>query len=245
MASLYDRIGRVRDRLRHPRANRPGDGDCLRALCDHAKILRAKRKNTGNPWDVADKSITVQSGKAKYQIADVRFGTPLAVLTTDSSDPSHIQRLIPFFTPQNLAFNWGLPNDIGTSLNYYGSDHSAERVAFYWSNGVPYLEFMPIPQASATYLVRFLVGDSIDAMSLGDPLSLGEVGDSLAEVRAALSLLPFADYEDSEKTNEARREALAKTLIWEQGLLDDQFTADALIHTGSSVGQLWSPEGDY
>lgn len=238
MASLYDRIGNIRDRLRHPRANRPGDGDCLRSLCDHVKILRAKRKNTGLPWDLADKTINVISDKAKYQITDTRFGTPLAVLTTDDSDPFHIQRLIPFYSPQNLAFNYGLPGNITW-------DDHAERVAFYWSNGTPYLEFLPTPRANATYLLRYVIGNSVDALSLSDPLSLGEVGDTLAEVRAALSLLPFADYNDSEDVNMAKREALAKTLIWEQGLLDDQYTADVLIHTGSTIGQLWSPEDDY
>lgn len=186
------------------------------------------------------------SDKAKYQINDTRFGTPLAVLTVDDSNSQHVQRLIPFFSPQNLAFNWGLPSDIGSAvISYDGSTHSAERVAFYWSNGTPYLEFQPTPKTNATYLLRYVIGNSVDAMSLSDPLSLSEVGDTLAEVRAALSLLPFADYDDSEDVNMAKRESLAKTLIWEQGLLDDQYTADVLIHTGSTIGQLWSPEQDY
>src|SRR6266404_5190583 len=162
MPSLYERITSLRDRLRHPRANRPGDSDCLRSLCDHTKLLRAKRKNTGLPWDFADKKINIVSGKAKYQINDERFGAPLAVLTIDDSDPGHFQRLIPFFSPQNLAWHWGLPNDIGTSAYDWDASHSAQRVAFYWSNGVPYLEFQPLPKANAAYLLRFVVGDSVD-----------------------------------------------------------------------------------
>jgi hypothetical protein len=246
VASLFDRIGNVRDRLRHSRANRPGDGDCLRALCDHTKILRAKRKNTGLPWDLADKKIYTVSDKAKYQINDVRFGTPLAVLTIDDSNPSHFQRIIPFFAPQNLAFSWGLPSNVGSFVyNWDGSTHSAQRVAFYWANGVPYLEFQPTPQASATYLLRYVVGNSVDAMSLSDPLSLGEVGDTLAEVRAATSLLPFADWDDSESQNKEKRIALGTTLNWEDGLLLQQYDADVMIHTGSTIGDLWSPEESY
>ena len=246
MASLYDRITSLRDRLRHPRANRPGDGDCLRSLCDHVKLLRAKKKNTGLPWDFADKKINVVSGKAKYQINDERFGSLLAVLTVDDSDPSHFQRLIPFFSPQNLAFNWGLPNDIGTyTTNWDGSNHSAQRVALYWSSGTPYLEFQPTPKASCTYLVRFVVGNSVDAMSLSDPLSLGEIGNTLCEIRAAISLLAFADYVDDRSENTERRKELGTTLNWEEQMFDKQFTDDALIHTGSTIGQLWSPEEDY
>lgn len=246
MASLYDRVGSCRNRLRHPRANRPGDGDCLRSLCDHTKILRAKRKNTGLPWDLADKKIYVVADKAKYQIGDVRFGTPLAVLTSDDSDPSHFQRLIPFYSPQNTAWNWGLPNDAGTfTYNWDSSNHSAQRVAFYWSNGVPYLEFQPIPKASCVYLLRYVIGNSVDAMSLSDPLSLGEVGDTLAEIRAAKSLLEFADWEDSEKENVARRQRLFITLSGDEQLFDQQYTSEVLIHTGSIIGSLWSPEDDY
>lgn len=246
MASLYDRIAAVRGRLRHPRANRPGDGDCLRALCDHAKILRAKRKNTGLPWDFADKKINVIPDKAKYQIADERFGTPVAVLTKDDSDPGHFQRLIPFFAPQNLAFNWGLPNDIGTyTYSWDDSNHSAQRVAVYWDNGVPYLEFQPVPKASATYLLRFLVGNSVDAMSLNDPLNLSEVGDILAEIRSAISLLAFSDWVDDREDNTERRKELGFTLDWEEKLCDKQFADDAMIHTASTMGTLWSPEEDY
>lgn len=243
MPNLYDRIGAVRDRLRHPRANRPGDGDCLRSLCDHIKILRAKRRNTGNPWDFADKKINVQAGKVKYQISDTRVGVPFAVLTVDDANLNHYQQVIPFFCPQNLAFDYGLPTNIASgTVGFDGSQHSATRVAFYWSNGVPYLEFQPTPMASCTYLCRFVVGDSVDMSSLAESLSLGETGDALAEVRAAISLLPFADYVDSEKENMAKRESLAKTLSWEQGLLDDQFTSDALVPVGSSVGHLWMPD---
>jgi hypothetical protein len=243
MANLYDRIGAIRDRLRHPRANRPGDGDCLRSLCDHLKILRAKRRNTGKPWDFADKKINVQANKAKYQVGDNRVGVPFAILTLDESNPNHYQRLVPFFSPQNLAFNWGLPNNVATwNVNFDGSTHSAERVAFYWSNGVPYCEFQPTPALPATYLFRFVVGDSVDMMSLAEDLSLGEVGDTLAEIRAAFSLLEFAEWEDNKTENKELRTGLGITLDWEEKLAASQFDAAALIPIGSNVGQLWMPE---
>lgn len=243
MASLFDRIGNVRDRLRHPRANRPGDADCLRALCDHTKLLRAKRKNTGRVWDYADKRINVLPNKAKYLVNDIRFGTPLAVLTIDDANSQHFQRIIPFYCPQNLAFNWGLPMDAGAYVsNLDGSNHSAERVAFYWASGVAYCEFQPIPRSACTYVLRFVVGDSVDAMSLSDPLALGEVGDSLAEVYAAISMLPFSDYEDDQDENREKRKELGTTLDWEGKMLNEQFMSSALIESGSTLGHLWMPE---
>lgn len=127
-------------------------------------------------------------------------------------------------------------------MNYDGSYHSAERVAFYWSNGTPYLEFQPIPKMNCTYLMRFVVGSSVDALSLSDPLSLGEVGDLLTEVRAATSLLQFAEWDDDEARNEKKRLGLGTTLDWEDKLLLQQYDADIQIHTGSNIGQLWMPD---
>lgn len=241
--NLFDRIGSIRDRLRHPRANRPGEGDCLRALCDHLKLLRAKRRNSGRPWDFADKKINVQANKAKYLVGDSRVGIPFAVLTIDEGNPNHYQRLIPFFAPGNLAFDWGLPTNIAEwNVNFDGSTHSAQRVAFYWANGQLYCEFQPVPAQNSSYQVRFVVGDSVDMMSLSDDLSLGEIGDALAEIQAAISLLPFADYDDDEKINAAKRESLAKSLVWEQGMFDKQFTDGVLTQTGGSLGNMWLPE---
>lgn len=243
MSNIFDRIGSIRDRLRHPRSNRPGEGDCLRALCDHLKLLRSKRRNSGRPWDFADKKINVQADKTKYLVGDTRVGIPFAVLTIDDSNPNHYQRLIPFYSPANLAFDWGLPNNIAEwKVNFDGSTHSAERVAFYWANGQLYCEFQPLPKLNATYQIRFVVGDSVDIMSLADDCSLGEVGDTLNEIQAAISLLPFADYEDDEKINTAKREALAKTLTWEQQMFDKQFTDGVLMQTGGSLGNMWMPE---
>jgi len=102
-----------------------------------------------------------------------------------------------------------------------------------------------MPQAAADYLCLFVVGDSVDVMALSDPLAMGEIGDTLSEIRAAISMLPFADYFDDRALNTERRKELGTTLDWEEKLFDKQFTDDALIHTGSTMGQLWSPEDDY
>lgn len=243
MLGLFDRIGSIRDRLRHPRANRPGEGDCLRALCDHLKLLRAKRRNSGRPWDFADKLINVQPDKAKYLVGDTRMGIPFAVLTIDASNPNHYQRLIPFYSPGNLAFDWGLPNNIAEwKINFDGSTHSAERVAFYWANGQMYCEFQPLPKLNATYQIRFVVGDSVDMMSLTDDLSLGEVGDALVEIQAAISLLQFAEWDDDMSLNKEQRTGLGTTLDWEQKMFDKQFTDGVLTQTGGTLGNMWLPE---
>lgn len=82
-------------------------------------------------------------------------------------------------------------------------------------------------------------------MGLSDPLAMGEIGDTLSEIRAAISMLPFSDYFDDKAQNTERRKELGITLDWEEKLFDKQYTDDVLIHTGSTMGQLWSPWDDY
>src|SRR5713101_7152445 len=118
--------------LRGPRSNRPSELPLLNSVLLHIKILRAQRRHSVNAWDYDTVPINVKQDKSVYEIPDPRFSRPLAVLTIEPNNPNHIQRRIPFYAPQNLAFNWGWPMDIGSWIvNYDGSVHSAERVAFY------------------------------------------------------------------------------------------------------------------
>jgi len=228
--------------LRGPRANRPGELSLLNAVLLHIKILRSQKRHTDNAWDYDSLPISVKAGKSVYEIPDPRFGRPLAVLTIDPANPNHIQRRIPFYSPQNLAFNWGWPMNIGAWIvNYDGSVHSAERVAFYWKSGVPYLEFQPIPFLPCTYLLQFSVGDAVDVMELTEEVTLGEVGNSLVEIRASRSLLPSSAWEDDEKLNEARRKEIGTTLTMDETLLAKQFEAEALVNDGTTIGRQWSP----
>lgn len=236
-------MGRVRTTwLRGPRVNRPNELDLLDAVSLHTALLRAQRRNTGNAWDYATVLINAQQDVSVYEIPDKRFGRPLAVITVDDANPNHIQRRIPFFCPQNLTFDWGWPMDIGSWIvNYDGSFHSAERAAFYWQSGVPFLEFQPIPKLACDYLIEFTVGDSVDIMSLQDDLNLGEVGNKLIELRAAQMLLPNAEWEDSKEQNTARRGEITLALEPSIKLCADQFLADALIGNEQTHGRQWTP----
>lgn len=247
MPSIYQRMSTVRAVwLRGPRVNRPGDLQLLHAVSLHTKILRAKRRNTGNAWDYATVNVNVRPDKAKYQINDTRFGRPLAVITVDPANPQHVTRRIPFFTPQNVNFDWGWPADAGSWIaNYDGSFHSAERVAFHWEDGWPYVEFLPTPKLNATYMVEFSVGDSVDVMSLTDELHLGEIGDSLVELRAARTLLPSTEWEAMDaKANVERRREIGTTITMDEPLLMEQFQADALIGSEQTMGRQWSSIND-
>lgn len=240
MPSIYQLMSNTRRRLRTPRAQRPSDAEVLQQVCSHTQNLANHLQNTGNAWDFHDTVIGVVPSVDTYQIGVNNFGKPLAVLTSDSN-PAHFQRIIPFYCPQNLVFDWGLPQNWGAyTVSYDGSNHTAQRCAFFWRSGVPYIQFQPIPLLSCQYLVRYSVGAWVDAASLSQEPSLPQYHD-LIECRAARSLLPFTEWDDDESRNQNRRKELALTLTADGGMFARQFEAGALTQTGPVLTNRWYP----
>lgn len=182
-----------------------------------------------------------------YQITVANFGTPLAVLSYDPTNPTWIARLIPFYTPQNMPFDWGQMQN--AAWNYTpgdGSNCTAQRCAFYWKQNIPYVEFLPIPQAVAQYKIRFLLSAAgVENMALAqEPLQSDDC--DLVEVRSALALLAITEWQDpttkdGRSYNAERRRDLSQTLQGEEAELRRQFEIGALITTGPHMQTRWNP----
>lgn len=224
-------------RLGDPRANRPGLAQVLNQVCTQTRIVLRHYRNTSNPFNFNDLTVTVVPNLATYQINAADFGTPLAVLSYDPTNPSWIARLIPFYQPQNMPYDWGLPQSAAYGFTPYdGSNCTAMRCAFYWRDNNAYIEFQPTPVLSANYRVRYLqnaAGVGTDALT-ASPLVAEDC--DLVEVRAALALLAITEWNAPDKEGRAynaeRRRDLAQTLAGEEAELRRQFEAAALITTG-------------
>lgn len=240
-ATILQLCSRTRGRLRNPIANRPSDGDVLREVCSHARVVSKHRRNTGKAWDYRSLLLTVEGGEGEYLITESSFGKPFSVLTRDDNNPAHIQRLIPFFEPENVNFDWNLPSDAGYYLypTADGSLHSAQRVAFYWNKGKPYVKFNPIPQYPCDYEIYFTPTDPVSGLALTSSLPHDEDSD-LIEIRAARSLLPFAEWSDNEETNQSRRKELGITLTTDESLQARQFEVDVLTTHTSPISTRWT-----
>lgn len=247
MASIYEMTNSVRTRLGDPRAGRPGEFQLLQQVCTHTRTLFRHKRNTSNPWNFNDLVLSVTPNQTTYQITVADFGTPLAVLSF-STLPTWIPRLIPFFTPQNMPFDWGLPNNIAANwwLPPDGSQCTALRCAFYWRDNNAYIEFEPVPKLQAQYKIRYLqnIAGQVGQMALTQEPLLSEDCD-LVEVRSALSLLPLTEWNSPDKPadrayNAERRRDLAASLSAEERELTRQFEAAQLITTGPRMSWRWS-----
>jgi len=234
-------INNVRDRLMQPMSQRPSDRQVYRALRDHIQNLYNKLSNTGHTWEEYELTVSVSSNQSDYQLNDARLGKPIIVFTKDDSDPAHIERVVPVFELQDLNFNWNLPNDIGNSLIDWNGKHSAWRIGYYRRNSVPYLRFKPAPQQSAEYRVMYVIGNWADNAALADEPVLSE-HHHLIEIRAAISLLPFAEWDGNEDANNRRQQKLALSLKNDEMNFAGEFELYSRSLHGQMMNERWSPE---
>lgn len=239
-------MNNVRLRLGDPRANTPNNAVVLHQVCSHARTVLRHRRNTGNVWDFADAIVDVNQGEDTYRINATDFGTPLAVITKDDSNPNHITRIIPFYCPQNLAFDWGQPKNFGAYLiNVDGSFHSALRCGIFWRANQPYIQFQPEPYLSCQYVVRYTKSANGVEIAALDTEPVQSEDCDLIEIRAARSCLPMTEWDDGSNAqgraaNAERRRSYAESLTMDEQLAQRQFDAAQLITTGPRIHTRWS-----
>lgn len=247
--NIYDLMDNVRLRLGDPRSGRPGDQALLNAVCTSIRTIRRHQRNTSNPFNFADTIVDIQPDEAVYSLTSTAdFGTPLAVLTWDPTNPNWVARLIPFFKPQNMPFDYALPNNAGQwgfGWTGDGSNCTALRCSFYWNDQTPFIEFLPVPAFQCQYKIRYLQSaNGINDLALTEEPISNEDAD-ICEVRAALSLLAVTEWNapdspNGRAANAERRKDLSDTLQGGERELRRQFEAAQLITTGPRTTVRWS-----
>lgn len=247
MPDLYALCSNVRLRLGDPRANKPGDFQVLHQVCTQIRTIKRHQRNTSNPWNFNDLTIQVVANQDVYQINAADFGTPLALYTYDPTNPAWVARLVDFYLPQNMPFDWGYQQNAAWAFTPWdGTNCTAQRCAFYWRDGNAFVEFQPLPQLAATYRVRYLQSANgvNDAALTSSPISNEDA--DLCEVRSAIALLPLTEWDapqtkDGRAANAERRRDLTLSLSAEERELTRQFEAAQLITTGPRTTVRWNP----
>ncbi len=235
-------------RLGDPRSQKPNYLQVLNTVMTQTRTVKRLKHNTGNTWDYNEVIVETSPQESVYQIVSADFGTPLAVVTYAPELMTWIPRRIPFYTPQNLPLDWGLPNQLASNafLPSDGSYCTAQRCAFYWRNNAAYIEFVPTPLWPASYMIKYLQNSSgtyTDALTTSPEWV--EDADCI-EVRSALSLLPLTEWEsgttkDGRAYNAEKRRDLAMSLSAEERELTRQMEAAALNYSGPAVRPRWNP----
>jgi hypothetical protein len=215
MATVQQSIQIVRELLRDPKAQQPNDLLVLKKVLSKYQALLNALSNTGLAWATGELDLNVFAGQEDYEIVQVgNFGKALLVVSRDPANPAHIERPIEVYNIENIDFNWWLPNNFaGYIAGWDGSNTTAMRMAFFRKGGTNniWVRVKPIPQLSASYKVLYAIGDWSASAALGSELLLPEHHD-LAQTRAAISLLPHADWFADDTLNSKRRSELAKSL---------------------------------
>lgn len=248
MATIDEMCESVRLRLGDPRAQSPNDQAVLNAVCSQVRNSLRFRRLTGNPWNFNDLIVQVQPDNDTYPISASDFGQPLAVITYDPTNPVWIPRLVKIYEPQNLVLNIPpIPNAYAANayIPWDGSWTTAQRVAFYWRDNIPYIQFWPMPLRSAGYKVRYLQSANGVATASLATSPLPSEDDDLVELRAAVSLLPLAEWydpstKDGRTSNAEKRKDLAITLANDERVARELFEASMRITTGPRIYERWS-----
>lgn len=246
MPTFDEMVENTRLRLGDPRAQRPNAMQILNEVCTHARTLLRHRRATGNPWNFNDLTVQVVPNQDTYQITQADFGQPVAVLSYAPQLPTWIPRLIPFFLPQNMPYDWSLPQNAGAWFwPADGSNCTAMRCAFYWRDNNAYIEFLPVPTLACQYRVRYLqnTAGTVDSMALTQAPTFSEDSD-LIEVRSALSLLPVTEWwagddKEGRVINTEKRRDLVISLSAVERELTRQFEAAALQVSGPRLNLRW------
>lgn len=215
----------ARIELLEPLSNRPSRRYLLQLATTNLQSFFNEIQATGRPWAIGDQplTLTVASGQTDYILpVGNEFGRVMDVTTYDPSNPSHIERQIPFWELADQRGNWPGPRNAQTYS--FDSLHSAQRMSFYrkqFSNDV-YVSVWPVPQATVSYRVLWSVGDWASQMSLDDSPLLTQ-HHALLGIKTALDALPGSAWWESEEQNRLRRNELKESLSNRLPILMQQF----------------------
>jgi hypothetical protein len=212
--SSVDRLGPIY--LDNPKQQKPNTGVRYDAVVQNFQNLYNELANVNEAWSFDEAILTVNSASDSFPIPNAaRFGK-LMLVTTYSTNEWAVERPIPLSDEQNLNFDWFYPKNYAPQLVYgglTGGAHTAQKVSvFYDKDGVPMLRFLPKPQASARYKLKYSLGDWIGQLALDKTPILPQFH-ALAEIRAAIDILPLCSWDGlDDKATDRKQTKLFESL---------------------------------
>lgn len=197
--------------LLEPLPARPSRRYLLQLATTNLQSYMNRLSNTGRPWSVSETLLVVSPGVSEYLMPVDDISKVMDVTTTDSDNPSHIERQIPFWDLNDLRTDWNAPANI-PAITFYDSQHTAQRIAFYrkeWQDSV-FAQVWPIPQFTCAYRVLYGVKGSAPTMSL-DSSPIITQHHPLLVTKTALDALPGSAWWSDEASNRLRRNELAQS----------------------------------
>ena len=215
----------ARIELIEPLPQRPSRRYLLQLATTNLQSFFNELTETGRPWAIGEEPLllTVASGQTDYILpVGNEFGRVMDVTTHDPSNPSHIERPVPFWELADERGNW--PGPRNAQVRFYDSAHTAQRISFYrkaFQNDV-YVSVWPVPQDTSTYRILYSMGEWATQMSLDDSPLLTQ-HHALLAIKTAMDALPGTAWWESEAENRLRRDELRASFAGRFPQLLEQF----------------------
>jgi hypothetical protein len=225
MPSIVDMCTQTRLLCDEPLPQRPSSRRVLQAVVQNTQHLYNRLENTGEAWSLKpDYPLNVANNTNDYLLAiDESYGKPIQVLSTYPTNPSYIQRYIPFREFASMNFDWPYPQNLASWIWTDGSNCTAMRMAFYYrDDGSRWVRVLPQPQLSATYIITFASGDWVSTAGIDQSPVLSQFH-PLVETWAAESILASSAWWGDENMNINHRKELGVSLKNDEMRFSDEF----------------------
>lgn len=223
-------ISEVRSLLDDPYQGAPNLHKIVAGHLRFEQLMANRLNNTGRAWTVKTFTFTSDPDTDTYDIA---VGTP-AVAVADFGKPLAIvkatgEEIMPYVQVPFDDYNqqdYGIIRSGTSDVSPFSHVSPAqEKISFYRTGGinpVARMKLNPLPQDAHEYTISYLVG----AIGRGDPLTV-DYGipehAHLVEIQNAMSQLPYAKWNEDEKSNSAKRAEMATGFVYQLNLLQPVF----------------------
>jgi hypothetical protein len=217
MSSINKNIDAVRRLLGKPKENAPNVDAVLGSVLDEFQTLYNELSNSQVAWTTREFTVDLNGG-TDYPVSPSNVGKIL--FATLSEGAGYYPASVEFTDLADASQDWWTyypnavdrPEDAGF-WNGYGS-----KIAFYRKNGSLYARARGYGQLTVTAAT----GDFTNGANLSTAAVLPEYH-NLVNVRAAISLLPSAEWKDEAEYNENMFRKLMATLPAQEQRIDRQF----------------------
>jgi hypothetical protein len=222
--SRTEQLFRTRDLLDNPLPNNPSFHQLLRQeISTEMDILNATN-NSSKPWALSTYQLNYIVGQDTYAINVSDFGKVMYVERVQGD---------PYIRYVNVPFSDVHDLDYGTIWQYTSGSfgqvpwitETPERMAFY-RDGVLNSQYMvriqPQPIQSWTYIIHYMPGVLANTDPLASAVQLPEHA-TLAQLRNATALLPYAQWGDDKVENDNIRKRLAAGFEYQLNIKEPLF----------------------
>lgn len=227
----HERFSKIRSLLDFPFEQRPRPHQILNQMLIEEQTLSNRLTNTNQAWNLISFDVTTVKGQTEY---------PITSPVINGEQAGKVYFVVRATGKSELPFI-GVPFDDFNALDYGkmadGINQKfavGERISFYRKGGQNQQNvavIQPTPSEALTYTISFYSG-TIDRLAalMTKQAPVTEIADYI-DLKAAIALVPYAEWRKDDNYNRSRRQELAAGLMFQHGAMDRPDTLAGIVNT--------------